>query len=41
MKDVLDTLKNAIEEGQAKDASKAVQAALEIAALFDVLDEQD
>jgi 5-methyltetrahydrofolate--homocysteine methyltransferase len=29
MKDVLDALKKAIEEGQAKDAAKAVQAALE------------
>ena len=32
MKDVLDTLKKAIEEGQAKDASKAVQAALDAGA---------
>ena len=29
MKDVLDSLKKAIEEGQAKDAAKAVQAALD------------
>ena len=32
MKDVLDTLKKAIEEGQAKDAAKAVQAALDAGA---------
>jgi len=32
MKDVLDSLKKAIEEGQAKDASKAVQAALDAGA---------
>jgi 5-methyltetrahydrofolate--homocysteine methyltransferase len=32
MKDVLDTLKKAIEEGQAKDAAKAVQQALDAGA---------
>mgnify|MGYP003454456942 CR=1 FL=1 len=32
MKDVLDALKKAIEEGQAKDAAKAVQAALDAGA---------
>ena len=32
MQDVLDTLKKAIEEGQAKDAAKAVQAALDAGA---------
>jgi 5-methyltetrahydrofolate--homocysteine methyltransferase len=32
MKDVLDSLKRAIEEGQAKDAAKAVQAALDAGA---------
>ena len=32
MKDVLDTLKKAIEDGQAKDAAKAVQAALDAGA---------